>query len=33
MILVASCILSIICLLYALIGEKAHHKVKEKIAM
>ncbi|PQJ89403.1 glycerol-3-phosphate transporter [Aliivibrio sifiae] len=30
MILVASCVLSIICLSYAFLGEKAHHKAKEQ---
>ncbi len=30
MILVASCILSIVCLFYAFIGERNHHKAKEK---
>ena len=28
-ILVASCIASIICLIYAFVGERAHHKQKE----
>jgi len=29
MILVGACVASIICLLYAFLGERAHHKQKE----